>query len=632
MLFLPRVAFMASGMGKFKAVGEYWRLLIYTAFLCVTSPIMFELLVFAWNDRPWGYARYLLQGFINMTGVPAAVPYVVGVSFYVGLALSLLVDSYKRFEGVLFWSALVIGSTLVLSRDTELIGVFVENFTLEGLIVILPFVLLGMFVAGVRSEHLDRLWKKLAYSAVDYEPGKVSEDNPNEPIDLRGKKRGPGPIPVRIPFLYRGQVGPLRASPPLIILAVTFLVVGYGIVEALVAYLPSIALTPGGITSRAGGLAVQSVSVGENGSGLIASVIFLIALALFTAYERGLKVMQIGPARSGKSAEFGGLQAALESERGADFREATGMSDIRKNIANNEFPPPTGNEEFRSLELKATSGELFPEEISIQAVDYGGALLSSVLVGVDSDGSPEDKDLDISGSAGSWAEAKKEIEDLSGNLKEDGDPADGIGEQVPSAIWDCVRHADRIVLTVPLDDFLGPIVARNNERDYAGVVRADDYDDDDLKDALDISEEENIPPESKFTYDGETFYLPQDGVRDDPDDYVVWYDALLSDNRFDDTDFIVAVTKADHAIHDWRGQTSSKSAVKHYEEFTEHVDEEVLSEAHGLLKKDFNSGDIFPVWYEVEQKENEDEDGSNLRIKENTPKLRGSRELLNRLE
>lgn len=340
-------------------------------------------------------------------------------------------------------------------------------------------------------------------------------------------------------------------------------------------------------------------------------------------FERQVRTVQLGPARSGMTAMLGGLGLAAEAVWG-DVGYNAAMAERRRCIAEREFPPPTTNGEPQWLEVEQESSGLLSRRRRLETVDYGGTLLRDVLAGVEG----PDVEIDPPERADSWADARRNVKRLS-----DETPEEGLGEAVVGAIWDCVRHADRIVLTVPLDDFLGPIVARGNERDYAGVVWDDDYDDeDDLRDALDISENAPITAVPKFTYDGETFYIPRAGVRSTPDEYLPWYQNLLIDDRFDDTDFVFVVTKADHALHDWRGPTSSKPAVSDYGDFREHVAEEVLFEASGFLRSFATTSDFYPVWYDIEAPT----DGSELRIRGDVlgspPLLRGARRVLDRLE
>jgi hypothetical protein len=265
-------------------------------------------------------------------------------------------------------------------------------------------------------------------------------------------------------------------------------------------------------------------------------------------------------------------------------------------------------------------------------------------------------DANFTGRANSWAEATNWIErvsevsqstdDIKDGLAEVGvsvgDDSDGDGSDqyetvsdvFAEAVWDCIRHADQIVLTVPVDDFLGPVLARGNEPEYLNVVRADDYDDEAaLKNELDLSADETIPDHYVLTHEGERFYIRRD-IRDLPADYLDWYKSLESEFR--ETEFLVAATKADYVERDFRGDGASLPRVKH-DAFRDHV-ADVLSEASGLVKNRYGRDDgsdthrIWPVWYDVAEVESPDADDEGLRIEDNDPLLGGSEELVDRLE
>lgn len=337
-------------------------------------------------------------------------------------------------------------------------------------------------------------------------------------------------------------------------------------------------------------------------------------------FEREVRMVQLGPGRSGKTAMLGGLGLAV-GEVWGDFIDNAAMAERQARIADGEFPPPTRNDELRWLEVEQESSGLLSRSRQLETVDYCGALLRDVLADVE-----PSVDFDPPERADSWAAARRNVN----RLDTEGSAREGYDE-IPGAIWDCVRHADRIILTVPLDDFLGPIAARGNERDYAGVVWDDEYDDAELKEALGLAENEAIPDGMTFEYDGRTFYLPHDGLRSAPEEYLGWYNKLIKDGRFRDTDFFFVVTKADHAVDDWRGRTSSKSAVKHYEEFRDHVVEEVLFEASGRLELFGQASDFYPVWYDVEMSTAEQRWTIRGDVLGSPPLLRGAKRVLNRL-
>lgn len=605
---------------------ERTQMLVYTLFLGVTSPFVFEMLVLGWERRPWGLSRHFMRGFISATGVPAEFPYVAGVSIYIGITLAMLVDGYKRYQGVFLWLGLLIGGLLTLSTQTELIGAFRESVNPAGLLVMGGFALLGMFLAGVTRGDIQELADRLAGES-------------DERIKIER------------------SLGSLTLRPPVVVLVVTAAVFAVGAFEAVLDYQPALVVAGTGVTRRSGGFVLEAVVFPQTViSGLVGSGVFLYGLSRFTTYEKEVKMLQIGPARSGKSASFVGLAMMLQDRRNADYRDIDGVDDINDPIENGRFPTPTENDEIRLVKVDYETGRWFPEQRSLQTVDYGGMLLGDILGPVRGDAN-----ANFTGRADSWAEATSWVErvsevsqstdDIKDGLSDvgvsvaddsDGDDSDGddsdqyetVSDVFAEAVWDCIRHADQIVLTVPVGDFLGPILARGNEPKYLNVVRADDYDDEAaLKDELGLSADEEIPDHFVLTHEGERFYIPRD-IRDLPADYLNWYKSLES--NFRGTDFLIAATKADYVERDFRGDGASLPRVK-YDAFRDHV-ADVLSEASGLVKNRYgrdNESDthrIWPVWYDVEKMENPDEDDEELRIEDNDPLLGGSEELVDRLE
>jgi hypothetical protein len=602
---------------------ELGKLLAYLTVIVLPVPWMFGMLVAGWNARPWGYARHLTQGLINATGVDPAVPYVVGVSLVIGLALSMLVDSYKRFQGVLLWVAIFLGSALVLAEETELVDVFVTNLRPESSALVFFFIGCGMYAAGVRLSEFGRLFDALLDRLLADEsgPGSGGRATNGAPVELR-----------------RELLGVVDVTPPLVIFVLGSVAVVYGTFEAVVAYHPSLVQSASGVTSRPGGIEVVGLNLGwERLRGVVASGVFLVGLYKYTSYENNMKVIQIGPARSGKSAEFGGLQLALESFRGADYRRATGTNDLRNRLLNGRFPKPTDNVDgLRWLEIEYRSGVLFQEKLSLQTIDYPGALLRDVLAEVEG----RDTGVRLTERASSWVAAKRHVEGLNTRIKRDDfSDEESVTTQIASVIWDCIRHADRIVLTIPLDDFLGPIAARGNEREYVDIVREDDVETEaELKTALGLRDDENVPESATFEHDGRTFYIGGDRQeRSKPESYINWYQLLRSDSRFfeNDIDFLCVVTKADHALDDFGSDGEARTPLSDYEEFREHVVADVLAEANGVLDQNFVTEDFWPVWYDVREVDDPDDDEESLRIetdRDTIPLLRGSRRLLDRLE
>jgi hypothetical protein len=572
-------------------------LAVYMALILGGAIPVFEMLVRAWES--WGHFRIVIQGAINATGLAPSLFYYAPIGLYVGLGAALLLDTYKRAQGVIFWAGIALGTAFVLTSRTDLFGALFGNVGLLGLVALGGFVAIGLRAAGVTPE------------VIDSEP-------PRE-----------------------------FSQAPRLLFGVTLVAIVVGFFDFHVDYRPIVRVTSTGLTTQSP--RIWGLNPEYAFTDAFFGLVCLAGLYQFTSYESDVKVIQIGPARSGKSAGFGGLHLTVEDFRDEDawLKSSEDVLSLRDDIVEGEFPEPTRNRAgLQWLEIEYNSGTLFPEKLFIQSIDYGGTLLGDVLANVRTD-----TELTIAERASSWDEARRQVDEVNRRLMEEDDDGgeaaatDGgesvtvKSDEIASAVWDCVRHADRIVLTVPLDDFLGPIVANGTETDYLTVVRNDGSKTEaELREDLEITESQYLP--NPFEYDDGVFFLPdRNEFRDHPADYVKWYRNLRRDDRFDDTEFTYAVTKADLALENYRQAERKRGnhnplPLRNYEEFRDHV-VDVVQDANSLLAKDFaDTEEYWPVWYELEEADGmTDEDWRIVTAdRETIPILRGSEQLLDRLE
>jgi hypothetical protein len=569
---------------------------LYMALILGGAIPVFEMLVRAWES--WGHVRIVIQGAINATGLEPSLFYYAPVGLYVGLSLALLADSYKRAQGIIFWLGILLGTVVVLMNRTELIGSLFGGLGLAGGVAMLVFVGIGLRAGGVT-------------------PAVIDEDPPYE-----------------------------FNRAPRLIFVVAFAAILIGFLDFHVDYRPIVRVTSSGLTIQSPRL--WGLNPTHAFTDLVFSFMCLVGLYKFTSYESDVKVIQIGPARSGKSAGFGGLHLTVEEFRDEDawLKSSDDVLALRDDIVEGDFPEPTRNRAgLQWLEIEYNAGDIFPEKLFLQSIDYGGALLGDVLANVRTD-----TELTVEERAGSWQEARRQVEQVNRRLMEQEEEMTDGGEEsgddivksdeIASAVWDCVRHADRVILTIPLDDFLGPIVENGTEMDYIRVVRNDGSKTKaQLRSELDIAESQYLP--NPFEYDGGVFFLPdRNEFRDHPADYVTWYRNLMIDDQFEDTDFTYAVTKADLALEDYRAAERERGnhnplPLRNYDKFREHV-VDIVHDASNLLDQDFDDPEKFwPVWYEIEER-NEPGADDDLRIvtadRETIPVLRGSEQLLTKLE
>ncbi|WP_299334488.1 hypothetical protein [Haloplanus sp.] len=588
---------MDSGLAGLRGVGELSpqrraELLLLGAYMALilggAIPV-FEMLVRAWQS--WGHVRIIIQGAINATGLAPALFYYAPVGLYVGLGLALVADSYKRAQGVIFWIGILLGSVFVLASRTELLGTLFGGMGPSGTVAFLVFVGIGLRAAGVTTDVID--------------------DDP--------------------PYEFN------RA--PRLLFVVTLAAIVIGFLDFHIDYRPVVRITPTGLTTQTPRL--WGLNPSHAFTDAVFGVMCLAGLYKFTSYESDVKVIQIGPARSGKSAGFGGLHLTVEEFRDEDawLKSSDDVLSLRDDIVEGEFPEPTRNRAgLQWLEIEYNAGVLFPEKLFLQSIDYGGALLGDVLANVRSD-----TKLAIEERASNWTEARRQVDRVNRRLMEQEGETDGgevvKSDEIASAVWDCVRHADRIILTIPLDDFLKPIIENGTEMEYIEVVRDDgSRTEAELRSALDLTESQYLP--NPFEYDGGLFYLPdRDEFRDHPSDYVTWYRDLMKHEGFEDTEFTYAVTKADLALRDYRAAEREHGnhnplPLRNYDDFRHHV-VDIVHDASNLLSQDFDEPEEFwPLWYEVEDPDGVggDEPRITTADMDTIPVLRGSEQLLTKLE
>lgn len=237
-------------------------------------------------------------------------------------------------------------------------------------------------------------------------------------------------------------------------------------------------------TANPGGLIEHAVAV----------VLIAVPLLAVQRYQDSERIIQLGPAKSGKTSTQGGLYMSLDSRiesnspllqriheshmRNGEFPDRTRVHTLAESeastipLANGAGDDPQdGSGADQSIEEALllrfsylTNGLLFPKEKVITAVDYPGELLTDV----------GEQESSISDYVRAHVEKVEsgEIEDLSWEevierLQQGGEDDLVTGEleerEVMSYIAHLVRSADYIMFTIPLDDFLGTLVADRPE-------------------------------------------------------------------------------------------------------------------------------------------------------------------------
>jgi hypothetical protein len=214
--------------------------------------------------------------------------------------------------------------------------------------------------------------------------------------------------------------------------------------------------------------------------------------------------------------------------------------------------------------------------------------------------------------ADSWEEATRRVRETT--VKND-----------PRPIQDCLRHADRIVLTVPLDDLAGPLIERDVTPDYYETIRAVDTP---LAEALweaGYRKETGLKPVYRV---GDDFFHRHHVVgaptRAPPWQYLAWYRQLAE--TFEDTDFVVMLTMADWGVDGFKRDNEDQNAaspnpVQRYDRFREYLFDQVVTEWPGRVTSDIQRESLddypYPVWYTITNESPIQGDGDTLRIDAN---------------
>ena len=589
-------------------------LFLYVVLVGVGAFLSIDMLARGWES--WGQVRHFFRGLISILGVDIKTFYYLPTGIAFGLVVTLLLDSFKRGQGLILLAGIGIGSVVILLGEGLLIQPLVAGFGAPAAIVGLTGVVLGLLLGGVRP--------RTAGDAVT--PG------------------------VRAEF----------PQAPRWIFRLALLMILLGFVEAHVEYTPvlqAIERCCSAIDSN--GWVVRPPAVdGIDGNLLlvdvVGSVLLLVGLRRFTRYESQNRTIVLGPQRSGKSAAFGGLHRALLDFGHDDvaLNYDGNVDTLSRMISKGEFPTATGTTTISLLGMNYVRGGVFPEKTSIQTIDYAGEHLDDIVDRVapktaatdggssssssssgsdrslfsgadDADSEVEEPETDDAGSGSSesgsrggrqrggrggyggtdveaaddWTEATDQVRELS-QASEQGQAI--AGSAIADAVANCVEHADRVVFVVPLDDFIAPIIERGNEPEYVEVVRNPGG----KKSRAEVADELGIDLDrqtlrGRSYADGE-FYVKNDFDRPASNEYLGWYQRLARRYRDDrDKDFVVAVTMGDWAVPDFEERNEGSLAAREYEEFCEYVYGELLEDELEWLYRGLGLERVYVLWYVI---------------------------------
>ncbi len=271
-----------------------------------------------------------------------------------------------------------------------------------------------------------------------------------------------------LPLVQRlvGRAKRLRGVPPVSFRRAPTLLFA-GVVATVVVGLADLHLGLG--TGSPGLTAVNDVPV-HGATGLVLALLFY----KFTQYDSDVKIVQLGPARSGKTSMIGGLAGDVDREA----REGDGdgsLDEIRSRLEDERRFPNLTDEvtyhEFRYM----SNRPVFRKRHTISTLDYPG----EKLTGQGSEEPLSDRIINyrqrqepslfgrltaavkrfvpLDEREDSWDEGVRDLEE------------DAAHEMM--ALAKLVDAADIVVFTIPLDDFLSRAIERGNTPGYLDSVK-----------------------------------------------------------------------------------------------------------------------------------------------------------------
>jgi hypothetical protein len=626
----------------------------FSAFV-LAALVIADMLAEAWES--WGLTRHLVRGTLNLVGLPPAVAYYVPTGLFFGVLTALWLDTYKRKQGLLLWLG-VLGALLLVFVPRGIVVGLVSNFTWIGFALgVLSFVG-GLRLAGVTTDHIEAEppheypraplillgfltvvavlgWGEtlLAYRSPVWSAAGGFTLRPLEfegfrtglPFVVRTAAIGVGVVALRRFTEYEREFNVLMIGPQRSGKTAAF----------------------GGFHAAIGGMTDRTLL--ENSGTMKARD--RIRNGYFprptTATDRRLVNLQFvddEPFRFPEkvklqSVDYAGeklddiLSAFVDTDEvydlpplpnvhgtldgsgtpepplddgpvfaGADESVATDGSDRTGSTNEDESEPvSSGDDDGWGFVNEPDDGpDPNPDDRAGAGTDAAGWMPTE-----DGDGADVDRDQSRYEPASSWEAATVQIDRVR-------------GKNVHRPIQDCLRHADRVVLTVPLDDLVGPVIERGNDPPYYDTWEEGDGD---LAGQLwtwGYRRQVGLKPVYR---DDRRHYVVNGPTRTPPWQYLAWYRQLVS--SFDSTDFVVVCTMSDWAVRDFkRRHTDQQGApanpIENYDAFRRHVYEEVLRDWLGVLVEDIHGGcdDDYPhlLWYSIENDETPRNDGERLRI------------------
>ncbi len=581
-----------------------------------------------WNKG--GVTKGIIAGVFPEFGVPAVVVYVVLAGFFVGLFGTFLFDSYRRGKGVLVFLFGFFPAAVFLAVNGVFLDMVASQANVLAFLGLVASVAAGLWYGGMRSEE----WTDL------FEGNRVVLDD------------------------AVNRVWWAVAA----VLAVVF-------VEAHLRYRSPIQVVDGGFVAR------QVYFYGFDLAAILQDIavigVLLFSLKQFANFQANQKVMMMGPARSGKTAAFGGTKAAVEDvidSAAMNENAGTTVSPInraRDSIKDGRWPDPNekGDDDKLRFAYKYAPG-LFPKQFEFETYDYPGERLNDICQHLlrdeesadGTDGARRDTDsISVRDTDSDDDDSEDTPEANADEAVTDGGAIRGTsGDGLAERVEDQIEQSDTLLFTVPMDDFLAPVVERGNHREYLDLEyiapqtdRPDERFSESVPNVVAISniddevrnEIECIPSGAetgwlRWERSGRMYPEYPPSHRSEDKGYLQYYRDLA--RTYSDKQCFVVATKADYVWNDYQeasveeDQSFPIAVDDEYAPFAAHITQEVLEAdadvVNDLLDHTENDGAVCPTWYFIET-EHRNDAGELLIKTRNVPKtiFQGSIQLLRRI-
>jgi len=123
---------------------ELTKLVVIVAGLLVSGAVCFLMIVSGWEQQ--GITWHLTYGAVRTFDLGVGTVFVLPVGFFLGLAGLVLLDDYKRAQGIILWAAIFLGGIILYVSD-----IFVTRIDWTEGTVLLSLVLgagFGLYLGG----------------------------------------------------------------------------------------------------------------------------------------------------------------------------------------------------------------------------------------------------------------------------------------------------------------------------------------------------------------------------------------------------------------------------------------------------------------------------------------------------